>query len=326
VEPVGSHPPGPCLPSRSHRLLQVPQLREMRIEAGETTASRIHIHMARPRFLPPVQLPTPHLGRGPDHPYPAFQTNGRRIASGVTCIGLQAFPRCQALSTRGELWHPAIRKTRHALNDGLGAVARRGSASSPHPDRNGTLHGQRVEPGMTHPVPPAHKIHDWLGPQRPENGNLLLAAPPPIVKIFVEGFKLHRIPPNSHSQAKAAPADEIDLRRLLGDQRRLTLGKNKYARDEFKRRRTRGEIPQHDERFMKGVLMAVRSPRERRVLGMIGAQDMIGHHEVVKTEPFNRLDKIPDGNRIARNFTLGEGDTHLHTHDPLHMYHTDDEF
>jgi hypothetical protein len=77
---------------------------------------------------------------------------------------------------------------------------------------------------------------------------------------------------------------------------------------------------------MKGVLMAVRSPRERRVLGMIGAQDMIGHHEVVKTEPFNRLDKIPDGNRIARDFTLGEGDTHLHTHDPLHMYRTDDEF
>jgi hypothetical protein len=27
---------------------------------------------------------------------------------------------------------------------------------------------------------------------------------------------------------------------------------------------------------MKGVLMAVRSPRERWVLGMIGAQDMIG--------------------------------------------------
>jgi hypothetical protein len=140
-----------------------------------------------------------------------------------------------------------------------------------HLDRDGALEWHRVQPGMAHPVPPAHEIHDRLGPQRSEDGNLLLAAPAAVVEVLVEGFKLDRIPPDPHPEAEAAPAGEIDLRRLLRDEGGLTLRENEYARDQFKRRGGGREISQHDERLMKGVLMAVRSPRERGVLGMIGA-------------------------------------------------------
>ena len=160
---------------------------------------------------------------------------------------------------------------------------------------------------MTYMVPPALEMHHRLGPQRPQDGNLLLAPPPPIVKILIQGFKLHRIPSNAYPQAKAAPADEIDLRRLLGDQGRLALRENEDTRYELKLRRAGSKIAQHDKRFVKGMLMAIGGTRECRVLGMIGPQHMIGHDQVVKPEPFDGLHKVPHGKRIIRNFALRAG-------------------
>ena len=165
---------------------------------------------------------------------------------------------------------------------------------------------------MAYPVPPALKIHDGLGPQRPEDGNLLLAAPPPIVKIRIEGFKLHGIPANPDPKAEAAPADEIDLRRLLGDQGRLTLRENEDTGDEFQRRRAGRQIPHHHQGFVEGVLMTVRGTRQRRMVGMIGPEHMVGHDQVRKPEAFDRLHKIPHRQWIIRNFALRKGNAYFH--------------
>ena len=40
-------------------------------------------------------------------------------------------------------------------------------------------------------MPPAGKVHHILSPQHPEQGNLLLAAPAPIMEVLPKGLVLH---------------------------------------------------------------------------------------------------------------------------------------
>src|SRR5918992_3944207 len=87
------------------------------------------------------------------------------------------------LLIRPKLGEPAIGQLGHPAQDPF----RRNGAKSPtstHPYWYGTLYRQRVYTSMDHLMPPALEVNYLLGPKAPQKGNLLFAAPPPVVKIL----------------------------------------------------------------------------------------------------------------------------------------------
>jgi hypothetical protein len=80
-------------------------------------------------------------------------------------------------------------------------------------------------------VPTAFEVDNLLGPQGPQEGNLLLGAPSPIVKVLAQGFVFHMVPADAYSQPQAASTKDIYLRSLLGDQSGLPLPQDENRGD-----------------------------------------------------------------------------------------------
>ena len=55
-------------------------------------------------------------------------------------------------------------------------------------------------------VPAAMKVHHFLGPQSPQDFDLLDAAAAPVVEILTQGLELHFVPANAHSHTQPATA------------------------------------------------------------------------------------------------------------------------
>ena len=113
-----------------------------------------------------------------------------------------------------------------------------------NPDRDWPLLGQRIKLGMAHLAPTPFKGHQGLGPQRPHQINLLFTALPTIMKILIQGIKLHRVPPHPNPQPEAAIAHQIHLGRLLRHQSRLALRHNENTGHQLQRRRAGRQVAQ----------------------------------------------------------------------------------
>src|SRR5215472_1759888 len=75
----------------------------------------------------------------------------------------------------------------------------------------------------------ASKGHGALGPQPVHELNLLCLAPPAHLPVLSEGGIFHRIPAHPNAEAQTPTRDNIELRRLLGYQRRLALRQEEAA-------------------------------------------------------------------------------------------------
>src|SRR5207249_3274828 len=86
--------------------------------------------------------------------------------------------------------------------------ASRWPAAAPHaePDGDRPLDWHRIEPGMVDPVKLAAEVHDLLGPQRAQDGDLLGAAAAAVVKGLVQGLELDGVPAHADSEAQPAAA------------------------------------------------------------------------------------------------------------------------
>jgi hypothetical protein len=56
------------------------------------------------------------------------------------------------------------------------------------------------------------------------------------VKVHAQRLILDRVPSDAHTQPQPAAGEDVDLCRLFGDERRLALGEDENAGDEFGRR------------------------------------------------------------------------------------------
>src|SRR5690242_18133067 len=119
---------------------------------------------------------------------------------------------------------PAIAEPGGALDRDLGRAA--------DPDRDRPLDRQWIEPGLGDGVEFAAEGDDRLGPEAAEQLDLLLLAPPAGAEVLAERLVLDRVPADADPEPELAGGQDIDLSRLLGDERGLPLGQDHDARNQ----------------------------------------------------------------------------------------------
>jgi hypothetical protein len=81
------------------------------------------------------------------------------------------------------------------------------------------------------------------GPEQPHDLELFLQPLAAIPDVLAERLELDGVPADADAQAQAAAREDVDLRRLLGDERGLALRQDEDARDSSMRRVTAAQKP-----------------------------------------------------------------------------------
>ena len=158
---------------------------------------------------------------------------------------------------------------------------------------------------------------DFLRPELSQQTYLLLDAAAAVGEGLAETVVLHVVPADADPETQLSAAEDVDLRRLLGDQCGLALREDQHAGEQLELGQGRDE-PEQDKRLVEGGLVVVdvlpaRGARKRlqgRTLGMrrgIGAQDVIQRQDVVEAEVAHGLDERADLPCIRRNLGRREG-------------------
>ena len=106
-----------------------------------------------------------------------------------------------------------------------GDAANHLGCATAEPDRDGLLDGAWVDTGVGDFVVTAFEVDYFLGPEHPQNLDLLGGTAAAIVPILAEGLVLHVVPTDADAQPQATAGEDIYLGGLLGDQGGLTLGR-----------------------------------------------------------------------------------------------------
>ena len=173
------------------------------------------------------------------------------------------------------------------------------AAAHAKPDGDGPLDRHRVEAGVADPVELAAEVHDRLGPQRAQDRDLLRAAAAPVLEGLVEGLELDGVPAHADAEAQPAPAEHVDLGRLLGHQRRLPLREDQDAGGQRESVRDGREVRHQREGLVDDRLVRVRGQRRVGVELRIGAEDVVGHEEVVEAHRLDGPDELADGGDVG---------------------------
>ena len=70
-----------------------------------------------------------------------------------------------------------------------------------------------------------------FGPQRAQHRHLLFEDGRPLLEGDAEGVVLELVPPDAEPEPEASIAEQVELGRLLGQERRLTLGTDEDGGD-----------------------------------------------------------------------------------------------
>ena len=104
------------------------------------------------------------------------------------------------------------------------------------------------------------------------------------------------VPADADAQAQPPTAQDVDFRRLLGDQAGLALRQDQHAAAQLDGPGDGGDEGHRREGLVEGVLLAVdRLP----VAARGGAEDMVGDFDAVIAEVFRRLCPVTDPGRIG---------------------------
>ena len=77
--------------------------------------------------------------------------------------------------------------------------------------------------------------HRRLGPQAPQQLDLLLGPLAPVAEVLAERLVLDRVPADADAQPEPAAAEQVDLGGLFGDQRGLALRQDDDPGDQLQR-------------------------------------------------------------------------------------------
>ena len=137
--------------------------------------------------------------------------------------------------------------------------------------------------------------HAAFGPEPAQQLDLLADPRPTVGELLAERFVLNSVPTKSNTQTKPALAEDIECRSLLGDQRRLTLGKDDDRGDKLQRSQRR-DVPEQHERLEERRIDVVR----------VGADDVVVGEQVREPQPLDVLGVGPNGTRVGANLGLRE--------------------
>ena len=117
-----------------------------------------------------------------------------------------------------------------------------------------------------------------LGPQRAEHGDLLLENRAALLEGHAERVVLELVPSDPEPEPEAATAQQVDLGRLLGQQRRLALGPDQDGGGE-RQVRAGGQVGEHGQRLAERVVDRVR-PTDVPVHRDVTAEHMVVRRQV----------------------------------------------
>ena len=144
----------------------------------QASTERTQTEMAQSGVPPSDDAILPFRLPRPDHGDPGFRTDGRAIPACLPCLIAYFFYRLEVI----------VRCAGNKPPVGLPAQppdhSWHGRRGSPDPNRDGALHGQRIDPGTLHRVPSAFELHRLLTPQHPQKFDLFLTSCTPGFKVL----------------------------------------------------------------------------------------------------------------------------------------------
>ena len=203
---------------------------------------------------------------------------------------------------------PAVSESAHP------PVGGRGRPAHPHGDR--ALHGHRHQPGPADVVEVAIERDRPLRPESAQELYLLLHPATARRKVLPEGVVLDSIPPDADAEPQPALRQNVDLSRLLRNQRGLALRQDQNAGDELHRRSDAGQKTEQHEHLVEVGVYVVRAV-PARVDVRIRAQDMVVGKDVREPEFFDVARVANDGAGLVTDLGLGKDDSDLHRRSAL---------
>ena len=226
----------------------------------------------------------------PDH---HFLAELRRLAARLAQVFLHLLPpfRGPLLGT-GE--DEAVAESHSPPKDELGEAS--------EPDRDAAS-GAGIDAGTVDVIELALERHQGLAPELAQELHLLLLAPAASVEALPERLVLDVVPADANAEAQAPAGEQVDIGHLPRNEGGLALRQNQDARHEFDAPGERGEVSEHHERVVEGVLLRVWS-RELGLAALVRrTEDMIVREEIVEAK---RLHAGPDAtNRLRVAAKLG---------------------
>ena len=201
-----------------------------------------------------------------------------------------------------------------AVREPGGPVERRFTGST-KPNRDGPRR-LRHECGSVNPVEAAREVDDRFGEQPAKQLDLLLLAGAAGTEVLPERLVLNVVPADPHTEPQPTAGQKIDIGRLPSDERCLALRKDQDPSGEPDSLGDAGEIGEHHERVVEGVVLGVRTRQWRRSIGVNGAEHVVVGEEVVKAQVLDRSPNPPNRGRIASKLVLRVDDTDLHVSQP----------
>src|SRR5712691_2062021 len=233
---------------------------------------------------------------------PALHAEVGRVPPGLDGCLLDDRPRLVESRTRRYLGKPAIAQL---ASPPVGA-----RRLSPEPHRDRALNRQRCQSRSGHPLVHTLEGDGRLGPQPPQQRDLLGHPVAAACEALAERLVLHGVPAQADAQPEAAAGQQVHLGRLLGDQGSLPLRQDDDAGHQFQGRQC-GQVAEQHQRLVKGgadVVGAIPSLMHRRV----GTQDVVVGQHVGEAEFRYPLGVAADSARIPADLRLRENHSYVH--------------
>ena len=129
------------------------------------------------------------------------------------------------------------------------------------------------------------------------------------VEVLAERLVLHEVPAAPDAKPEAAAAEHVHRRRLLGDQRRLSLRQDQHAGRQLDPLGRRREIAEEHEHLVEGALLGVGRPRPADVHPgeprNWGTEHVIVGDQLLEPGPVDRLGVVPDRGWIVADLVCG---------------------
>ena len=158
-------------------------------------------------------------------------------------------------------------------------------------------------------------VDDVLGPQPPQQLDLLRLPGSASRERHVEGFVLDLVPARADAKPKAVPGEDGELGGLLGDESRLPLGEDHHAGAESDPARRRRHEREQRERLVESHVLVVRPAPTPWPVG-VRAEHMVVGQDVVRAQGFRALGVVVDRHRIGADLVVRKYDAEFHPQAP----------
>ncbi len=276
-------------------MLHFVQELEVSVGARKSFSHRVNGDVSAPPFTAPLDASSDSL-RGlveaSDDDLPAEL---RRLAARLAQVCFQLLPPLHDPFAR-PIEDEAVAESRSTPKDSLGEAS--------EPDGN-SAGGPGINARTVDVIETALEGDQGRAPELAQQRYLLLLTLAARVEALPERLVLDVVPANADAEAEAPAGEQVEIGHLPRNEGGLALRQNQDARHELDALRERGQVSEHDERVVEGVLLGVRSGEFGLACLVRRTENMVVRQEIVEAQ---RLHACPDAAhrlRIAAKLYLG---------------------